>query len=330
MVSALDLADARSALRRYLLDRVAGGAHEQDRAAVAPAAELAAAGDLGHLAMAAEQGGLAVGCLALREFARVRGALARAALPAVVAAPVLAAVQSDAPGLRGAVHVGITDTVERQAGRWCSGIVSGGGDVEALVIPVNGTAAVVHRPPGGWEVVETFEVDAFPGVAHARLAFSPDGIEPTAIDFATVVLREAPAHAAVLLGLTEAALEMTIEYVRTRVQFGRPIGEFGEIHGALAADHARTLAVGALLDRVVAADPLDPIGSLSVRHLASVTCREVTARCQHAHGGYGHMRDQPIGRLVRDARALSLFGAGDTSNDLRRLATRLGIRQEAP
>lgn len=330
MVSAVDLADVRSALRRYLLDRVAGGAHEQDRAAIGPAAELAAAGDLGHLAVAAEHDGLAVGCLALREFARVRGALGRAALPAVVAAPVLAAMGPDAPALRGAALVGITDTIEMQADRWCSGIVSGGGDVDLLVIPVNGAAAVVHRPPGGWEVLEAFEVDAFRGVPHARLAFSPDAVEPTAIDFATLVLREAPAHASVLLGLTEAALEMTIEYVRTRVQFGRPIGEFGEIHGALAADHACTLAVGALLDRVAAVEPLDPVGSLSVRHLASVTCREVTARCQHAHGGYGHMRDQPIGRLVRDARAISLFGAGDTSDDLRQLATRLGIRQEAP
>lgn len=98
------------------------------------------------------------------------------------------------------------------------------------------------------------------------------------------------ALAADSLGIGEAVLDLTIEYLKVREQFGKVIGSFQALKHRVA-DH-KTALVGAreLLAHVASLDPCDPaelIHALSAKAHITRAAAEVARDCIQLHGGVG-------------------------------------------
>lgn len=116
-----------------------------------------------------------------------------------------------------------------------------------------------------------------------------------------------------LLGL-EKAIQQTIEYCRERHVFGQPLINNQSIHFKLAELQAEVEALRSLFYR--AADEL--VDGKDVTMLASMAklkigrlSREVADSCLQYWGGMGYMWDNPVSRLYRDGRLISIGGGAD-------------------
>jgi len=104
---------------------------------------------------------------------------------------------------------------------------------------------------------------------------------------------------------------MTVDYVRERKAFGKPLMDFQNTQFVLAdarteATVARTL-VDALMVRLLAGD-LDPATAAMAKLWTTETqCRVIDA-CQQLFGGYGYMAEYPIAELYADARVSRVYG----------------------
>jgi acyl-CoA dehydrogenase len=108
-----------------------------------------------------------------------------------------------------------------------------------------------------------------------------------------------------------AALDTTIDYVKERTAFGKPVASFQNTKFELAAVAAEVEAGQALVDRAV----LEHVrGELSGPDAAKVKlfCTEMQARavdrCLQLFGGYGYVLEYPIARLYADARVSRIYG----------------------
>ena len=107
-----------------------------------------------------------------------------------------------------------------------------------------------------------------------------------------------------------AAVTATIDYIKDRKAFGKPVASFQNTKFELAACSAEIEAAQAMIDRAVA-ELVD--GELSGADAARVKlfCTEVQARvmdrCLQLFGGYGYMMEYPIARLYTDARVARIY-----------------------
>lgn len=127
------------------------------------------------------------------------------------------------------------------------------------------------------------------------------------------------------MGEAQKAIEITLDYVRTRKAFGGVLWDKQAIRQRLAMLSAK-VAAGRLL--VYNAAWLDAQGRDCVREVSMVKAycgelvNEVMYTCQQFHGGMGYMRESTIERMVRDARIQSI-GGGATEVMLEEIAKRL-------
>jgi alkylation response protein AidB-like acyl-CoA dehydrogenase len=132
--------------------------------------------------------------------------------------------------------------------------------------------------------------------------------------------------AAQLTGVAAGALELGVEYVKSREVFGAPIGTFQTVSHRLADD--ATAVDGARLLSYKAAWAADE-GRSGARVLASMawlfaaeTAVSVARDSLHYHGGYGFTIEYDIQLYFRKAKAYSLLW-GDPGGECRRLAALL-------
>jgi isovaleryl-CoA dehydrogenase len=128
------------------------------------------------------------------------------------------------------------------------------------------------------------------------------------------------------LGLGERALELSLDYARSREQFGQPISGFQLIQAKLAEMYTSLEACRAFAYRVArACNELQAGegGRGEIHKLcaaAALFCAEQTrAIVDHAvqiHGGTGFMWESEVNRLYRAARVLEI-GAG--TSEIRKL-----------
>ena len=112
--------------------------------------------------------------------------------------------------------------------------------------------------------------------------------------------------AACSLGGARLALETAQNYVATRKQFGRPIGEFQALQFRLA-DMATDLEAARLmvLRGAWAIDTDHPEKTkwcAMAKRLATDACFQIADEALQLHGGYGYLKDYPLERIVRDLR----------------------------
>ena len=130
---------------------------------------------------------------------------------------------------------------------------------------------------------------------------------------------------AMAMGEAQAALDLTLDYVRTRKAFGAPLWEKQAIRQKLAMLSAKVEAGRQL---VYHAAWLDARGAEATREVSMVKAycgelvNEVMYACLQFHGGMGFMRESAIERLTRDARVQSI-GGGATEVMLEEVAKRL-------
>lgn len=120
--------------------------------------------------------------------------------------------------------------------------------------------------------------------------------------------------AAQATGIARAALEYARDYADEREQFGTKIREFEAIQFKLADMATRTEAARTLLQRA-ATSPNTMLSSMA-KLFASETAMWVTTQAVQIYGGYGYMRDYPVEKLMRDAKATEIYSG---TNEIQRL-----------
>ena len=115
--------------------------------------------------------------------------------------------------------------------------------------------------------------------------------------------------AASSVGLAQAALDSAVAFAREREQFGRPVIENQGLQ-FLLADAATQVEAARRLYREAARARDEGRGtavSCSMAKLfASDVAMRVTTDAVQAHGGYGYMREYPVERYMREAKALQI------------------------
>jgi alkylation response protein AidB-like acyl-CoA dehydrogenase len=116
--------------------------------------------------------------------------------------------------------------------------------------------------------------------------------------------------AAQACGIARAALEHATRYAMERRQFGRAIAEFEALQFKLADMATRLAAARALLHEAArrkdAGEPATQWASMA-KLFASETAMWVATQAVQVFGGYGFMRDYPVERLMRDAKATEIY-----------------------
>ncbi|OYU86870.1 MAG: acyl-CoA dehydrogenase [Bradyrhizobiaceae bacterium PARB1] len=123
------------------------------------------------------------------------------------------------------------------------------------------------------------------------------------------------------LGISERALELSVDYARTRQQFGKPIGSFQMVQSMLADMYVQVEAIRMLTYRTLAeAAPLEVggggRGDIHKLTAASVMfaaegCHKVLDLAVQVHGGSGYIWESEINRLFRSNKLMEI-GAGTT------------------
>jgi alkylation response protein AidB-like acyl-CoA dehydrogenase len=129
------------------------------------------------------------------------------------------------------------------------------------------------------------------------------------------------------LGLMKRQLETCIEHVRTRRQFGQPIGKFQSVANRIVdmkvrLDTCRPLVyrIGWLKERNKSAMLEAAVAKLHVSECLVNSCLDA----MQIHGGYGYMVEQGMERELRDAAGSTLYsGTSEVQRNL--IAKGLGI-----
>jgi acyl-CoA dehydrogenase len=109
----------------------------------------------------------------------------------------------------------------------------------------------------------------------------------------------------------QAALQSTVEYVRQRRIFGKPVSDFQNTKFELAGLAALTEAAQAMCDRAVEEfnrDALSAVDAAKAKLFCTETQGQVMDRCLQLHGGYGYTFEYPIARQYTDARVTRIYG----------------------
>ena len=105
----------------------------------------------------------------------------------------------------------------------------------------------------------------------------PLGDDPGLADFAAILL------AAEQIGAAERCLDLTVEYAKSRVQFGRPIGSFQALKHRMADLYVTVAAARAVVDD--ACNEPDPVNAATARLAATEALNIVAAEAIQLHGG---------------------------------------------
>ena len=190
------------------------------------------------------------------------------------------------------------------------------------------TAFLIEKGDEGFSIGQKIDKMGMRGSPTAELVFNdcfvPEdrimgplhggvGVLMSGLDYERVVL------AGLQLGIMQACLDTVIPYLRTRKQFGKPIGAFqlmqakvADMYVALQSARAYTYAVARNCDAGLTTR-FDAAGAIL---LASENAFRVSGEAVQALGGAGYTKDWPVERYLRDAKLLDI-GAG--TNEIRRM-----------
>ncbi len=128
--------------------------------------------------------------------------------------------------------------------------------------------------------------------------------------------------AACSLGGARLALETAQDYVASRKQFGRPIGDFQNTQFKLA-DMATQLEAARLMVlrgawAIDTGHPEKTKWCAMAKRLATDACFQIADEALQLHGGYGYLKDYPLERIVRDLRVHRIL---EGTNEIMRVIT---------
>ncbi|HEY1509356.1 MAG TPA: acyl-CoA dehydrogenase family protein [Solirubrobacteraceae bacterium] len=244
------------------------------------------------IAVAEEHGGQGLGAVELAVLLEELG-YACAATPFLSTAVAAAVIQA-------------AGTTEQQA-RWLPGLASGettaGIGTSELVADGAGAAVVVLIDGNDAVLVAAPEAQTLESIDSTRRFATVNGDgEPLA---AHAVDRVYAAISAEIVGICQRALDMTLEYVKERKQFGVPVGSFQAVSHRCAqmllhTESARSTAYYAAWAADADADRLSEAAALAAAASADGG-REVTASAIQAHGGIGFTWEADVHWLYKRA-----------------------------
>jgi alkylation response protein AidB-like acyl-CoA dehydrogenase len=299
--------------------RAAAEAATYDAALWAELRELGWAG----IAVGEEYGGQGLGAVALAVLLEEHG-YACASTPLVSSAVVAAVI--DAEG-----------TAEQRA-QWLPGLVSG--ELSAAL----GTRGIAADAPGAdvalivdgsdaW-LIGAAEAEPFVAIDLTRRFGAVHGEGEPLGPLAAARVRGA--LSAELVGVAQRALDMTVEYVKERKQFGVPVGSFQAVSHRcaqmlLGTESARSMAYHAAWAADASTETLDEAAALA----AAAACDagvEVSASAIQAHGGIGFTWEADVHWLYKRAQAdAALIGGGKLQRSgLAELVRRRAARSAVP
>ena len=128
-------------------------------------------------------------------------------------------------------------------------------------------------------------------------------------------MQERAGVAAMALGMVERAQELSVQYARDRVQFGRAIGDNQLIQLKLAKMEVARMnlqnMVFRYIDLVAAGKQMTLAEASAMKLYAAQTAMEVATEAVQIHGGYGYMRESRVEQLMRDAKILQIYAGTD-------------------
>jgi len=121
--------------------------------------------------------------------------------------------------------------------------------------------------------------------------------------------------AAMALGIVEECLSLSLDYARTRVQFGKPIGEFQLIQLKLAKMEVARMNLQNLVFRQIemaeAGKAMTFAEASACKLYAAQAAMEVALEAVQLFGGNGYMAEFRVEQLCRDAKVLQIYGGTD-------------------
>ena len=192
------------------------------------------------------------------------------------------------------------------------------------------SAFVVETKTNGFKVVSKLRKMGYRGSQTAELFF--DNVE---VPIENMIGEEGTGHitimngldferamiAPICLGISERALEISIQYAKIREQFGKPISSFQMIQSKIADIYTWVKAIKSIVYSVLSeCDNIDKklagkgeihINSSAAVMFASTTSNKVLDEAVQIHGGMGYMWESEINRLYRSNKLLDI-GAGTT------------------
>ncbi len=139
--------------------------------------------------------------------------------------------------------------------------------------------------------------------------------------------RERMAIAVGAVATAEKALQFTLDYVKERTAFGRPIGKFQNTRFTVAEMATELEVARVFIDHCI----MELVAGRLTADTAAMAkwwCTELQLRIidrgLQLHGGYGFMTEYPIARMYTDSRAQTIYGG--TSEIMKELIGRgLGL-----
>jgi len=121
--------------------------------------------------------------------------------------------------------------------------------------------------------------------------------------------------AAMALAMVERALEMSVEYAKTRVQFGQPIASYQLIQLKLARMETARLNIENMLFRYIETrargKDLTLAEASAMKLYSAQAAMEVTSEAVQIFGGAGYMRESRVEQLMRDSKILQIYAGTD-------------------
>ena len=207
-------------------------------------------------------------------------------------------------------------------------------DGEKKSVPVGGKLVVSARTPGGVALFLTDDVKgrsrrAVDGFAERDIVFSGTkaealegglaGIEET-IDFATALI------CAEAVGAMKFSCDTTLEYLKTRKQFGVPIGTFQALQHRIvdlfiATEQARSMACLACSKMDFSENSKDRARAISAAKIKIAdAARQVSQESVQLHGGMGMTEELKISHAFRRLTVI-IRQFGDADHHLARFAS---------
>jgi alkylation response protein AidB-like acyl-CoA dehydrogenase len=201
--------------------------------------------------------------------------------------------------------------------------VADAGPANLLLVPAldaDGPALYLVHPTASMTVTPVLALDLTRPLADLTFAASPATRLASGSAAEDAVRAALTAGAALLaseqLGLAERCLELTVDYLTIRYQFGRPVGSFQALKHRLA-DLWATITQSRALARYAAAclaedRPDTAIAVCLAQAHCSATAVRAAEECVQMHGGIGFTWEHPAHLYLKRAKSSALaFGTPD-------------------
>jgi len=263
-------------------------------------------------------------------------------IPKLCSGEFVGALAMSEPGAGSDVVGSMACRAEKKGDRWIANgskmWITNGPDADVLLVYMRTspraagsrcmTAFVVEKGMKGFSTAQKLDKLGMRGSNTCELVFDdceiPDENRIGEIDEGVRVLMSGLDTERLVLsggpiGLMQAALDVTLPYVRERKQFNAPIGTFeimqakiADMYTALQASRAFAYMVAQQFDAGIKSR-IDPASCLLN---ASTNAVKVALEAIQALGGNGYINEFPTGRILRDAK---LYEIGAGTNEIRQM-----------